>query len=141
MNNFGVRWLTRVFQVAWKTGKIAKQWQTSVLIPIYKKGDKKKCTKYQGIFLLSLLGKVYAKYFEKRCRKIAEPQLQIAQCGFLPGRSIMNQIFAFHQVFEKSWQYAKELCTCFVDHEKRLTVCQETSYGQYCWSMTGEVSY
>ena len=25
MNNFVVRWLTRVFQVAWKTGKVPKQ--------------------------------------------------------------------------------------------------------------------
>ena len=42
--NIGVCWLTRVCQVAWKTGEVSKQWQTSVLIPIYKKGDKKECT-------------------------------------------------------------------------------------------------
>ena len=57
MNNFGIRWLNRVLQVAWKTDEIPKQWQTSVLIPIYKKGDKKKCTNYWGISLLSLPGK------------------------------------------------------------------------------------
>ena len=38
-NNFVVC----VCQVAWKTGEVPKQWQTSVLIPIDKKGDKKKC--------------------------------------------------------------------------------------------------
>ena len=30
----------------------------------------------------------------------------------------MDQIFAFHQVFEKSWEYAKEVYTCFADLEK-----------------------
>ena len=30
----------------------------------------------------------------------------------------MNQIFALRQVFEKSWKYAKEVYTCFVDLEK-----------------------
>ena len=30
----------------------------------------------------------------------------------------MNQIFAFQQVFEKSWEYAKEVYTCFVNLEK-----------------------
>ena len=67
VNNFGVcwLWLTHVFQVAWKTGEVSKQWQTSVLIPIHKKGDKKKCTNYRAV---SLPGKVYAKCLEKRCR-------------------------------------------------------------------------
>ena len=37
INNFGVYWLTCVFQVAWKTGEVPKQWQTSMLIPIHKK--------------------------------------------------------------------------------------------------------
>ena len=102
MNNFGVHWLTHVYQVAWKTGEVSKQWETSMLIPIHKKGDKKKCSNYRGISLLSLPGKVYAKCLEKRCREIVEPQLQDAQCGFCPGRSTMDQIFAFQQVFEKS---------------------------------------
>ena len=30
----------------------------------------------------------------------------------------MDQIFALQQVFEKSWEYAKEVYTCFVDLEK-----------------------
>ena len=46
MKNFGVCWLNYVFQVAWKTVEVPKQRQTSVLILIHKKGDKKKCTDY-----------------------------------------------------------------------------------------------
>ena len=30
----------------------------------------------------------------------------------------MNHIYAFQQVFEKSWKYAKEVYTCFVDLQK-----------------------
>ena len=89
-----------------------------MLIPIQKKGDEKKCTNYKGISLLSLPGKVYAKCLKKRCHEIVKPQLQDAQCGFRPGRSTMDQIFALQQVFEKLWEYAKEVCTCFVDLEK-----------------------
>ena len=49
INNFGICWLTRVCQVAWKTGEVPQQWQTIVLIPIHKNGDKKKCINYRGI--------------------------------------------------------------------------------------------
>ena len=30
----------------------------------------------------------------------------------------MDQIFALQQIFEKSWEYAKEVNACFVDLEK-----------------------
>ena len=75
MNNFGVHWPIYVFHIAWKTGEVLKQSQTSELIPIHKIGDKKKCTAYRGISLSSLFGKIYAKGFEKKCCEIVKPQL------------------------------------------------------------------
>ena len=118
MNIYGVRWLTRVCKVACSTGQAPKQWQTSVIIPIHKKGDKRKCTNYRGISLISVPGKVYAKCIEKKCREVVEPLLTDAQCCFRPGRSTMDQIFALQQIFEKSWEYAKEVNACFVDLKK-----------------------
>ena len=47
-----------------------------------------------------------------------EPKLEDGQCGFCPSRSNMNQIFTLKQIFEKSWEYGKDLFTCFVDLEK-----------------------
>ena len=40
----GTLWLTRVSQVAWKYGKSPRDWQTGVIFPIFKKGDRKQCT-------------------------------------------------------------------------------------------------
>ena len=121
INMYGVRWLTHVCKVACRTGhseQAPKQWQNSAIMPIHKKGDKRKCTNYRGISLITLPGKVYAKCLEKKCREIVEPKLADAQCGFRPGRSTMDQIFALQQIFEKSWEYAKEVNACFVDLEK-----------------------
>ena len=117
MNMYGVRWLTRVCKVENKTGQAPKQWHTNVIIPIHKKGDNRKCTNYRGISLISVPGKVYVKYLEKKCREIVEPKLTDAQCGFRPGRSTMNQTFALQQVFEKSSE-SKEVNACSVNLEK-----------------------
>ena len=68
-----------------------------------------------GISLISVPGKVYAKCLEKKCREIVEPKLTDTQGGFRPGRCTMDQIFALQQIFEKSWEYAKEFNACFVD--------------------------
>ena len=47
-----------------------------------------------------------------------ESKLEEGQCGFGPGRSTTDQIFTLKQVFEKSWEYAKDVFACFVDLEK-----------------------
>ena len=91
-----------------------KQWQTRVVIPIHKK----KCTNYRGISLIGVRGKVNAKCLKKKCREIVEPKPTDAQCGFRPGRSTKDQIFALQQIFETSREYAKEVNACFVDLEK-----------------------
>src|SRR5699024_552234 len=57
----GIDWLTRVFQVAWDIGEAPLDWQASIVVPIFKKGDKRDCSNYRGISLLSLPGKLYAK--------------------------------------------------------------------------------
>ena len=69
MNMYGVRWLIRICKVACSTGQAPEQRQTSVIIPIHKKGDKRKCTNYRGISLISVPGKVYAKCLEKNAVK------------------------------------------------------------------------
>ena len=118
LNRDGVLWLTRVCQVAWVSGQAPKQWQSGVVIPIFKKGDQRDCNNYRGISLLSLPGKTYAKCLEKRCRAIVEENLADHQCGFRPGRSTTDQIFALRLIVEKCWEYAKDIFACFVDLEK-----------------------
>ena len=118
LNREGILWLTRVCQVAWRSGKAPRDWQSGVLIPVHKKGDRRDCNNYRGISLLSLLGKVYAKCLERRSREIVEEQLKDSQCGFRPRRSTTDQLFTLKQVFEKSLEYAKDVYACSVNLEK-----------------------
>ena len=47
--------------------------------------------------------------------KIIEPKLDDIQCVFCRGRSTTEQISTLQQNFEKSWEHAKDLYTCFAD--------------------------
>ena len=62
-----ILWLTRGSQFPGKYGKNPTDWQTQVLNPIFKIGDRKQCTNYRAISLLSLPGKVYAKCLGRKC--------------------------------------------------------------------------
>ena len=96
-------------------GETPKNWQTGIIISTYQKGDRKECTNDREIFFLSLPEKMYAKYLEKKCR---ESKLEDGQCGCRPGRSTTNQIFTLRQIFEKFWEYAKDVFACFLGPEK-----------------------
>ena len=50
--------------------------------------------------------------------RIVKSKLEDGQCGFRPGRSTTDEIFFLIQIFEKSWEYAKDVIACFVGLEK-----------------------
>jgi len=68
------------------------EWQTRVVVPIFKKGTGK-CPTTGGITLLSLPGKVSSWVLERRLSLIVEPRAQEEHCGFCPGRGTVDQIF------------------------------------------------
>ena len=53
----GILWLTRVCQVAWKFGKTPRDWQTGVIIQIFKKRDRKQVQTTEGYHSLVCQGK------------------------------------------------------------------------------------
>uniref|UniRef100_A0A671VTV6 Reverse transcriptase domain-containing protein n=1 Tax=Sparus aurata TaxID=8175 RepID=A0A671VTV6_SPAAU len=114
----GLSWLTRLYSIAWQSGTVPLDWQTGVVVPIFKKGDRRVCSNYRGITLLSLPGKVYSRVLERRIRPIVEPRIQEEQCGFRPGRGTLDQLYTLRRVLEGSWEFAQPVHMCFVDLEK-----------------------
>ncbi|KAI3359839.1 hypothetical protein L3Q82_014187 [Scortum barcoo] len=89
-----------------------------VVVPLFKKGNRRVCSNYRGITLLSLPGKVYARVLERRIRPIVDPRIQEEQCGFRPGRGTLDQLYTLHRVLEGLWEFAQPVHMCFVDLEK-----------------------
>ncbi|TWW59276.1 R2DM Retrovirus-related Pol polyprotein from type II retrotransposable element [Takifugu flavidus] len=114
----GLSWLTRLCNIAWTSGAVPLDWQTGVVVPLFKKGDRRVCSNYRGITLLSLPGKVYSGVLERRVRRIVEPRIQEEQCGFRPGRGTVDQLYTLSRVFEGAWEFAQPVHMCFVDLEK-----------------------
>uniref|UniRef100_A0A674MGB6 Reverse transcriptase domain-containing protein n=1 Tax=Takifugu rubripes TaxID=31033 RepID=A0A674MGB6_TAKRU len=102
----------------WTLGAVPLDWQTGVVVPLFKKGDRRVCSNYKGITLLSLPGKVYSGVLERRVRQIVEPRIQEEQCGFRPGRGTVDQLYTLSRVFEGAWEFAQPVHMCFVDLEK-----------------------
>ncbi|KAK0134955.1 Transposon TX1 uncharacterized protein [Merluccius polli] len=114
----GLSWLTRLCSIAWTSGAVPLDWQTGVVVPLFKKGDRRVCSNYRGITLLSLPGKVYSGVLERRVRRIVKPRIQEEQCGFRPGRGTVYQLYTLCRILEGAWEFAQPVHMCFVDLEK-----------------------
>jgi hypothetical protein len=58
------------------TRKKPRDWKTSLLISIHKKGDKSVYSDYGGISLLSTTSKIYAAILKDKLKIIAEEKLK-----------------------------------------------------------------
>ena len=59
--------LPRVCRVCLAVGKVPKDWQRAIVVPLYKgKGDRLDCTNYRGISLISIREKVYGMILIER---------------------------------------------------------------------------
>ncbi|XP_019264714.1 PREDICTED: uncharacterized protein LOC109242299 [Nicotiana attenuata] len=66
----GLEWLTRLFNVIFRTKKMLEEWRWSTMVPLYKnKVDIKNCNNYRGIKLLSHTMKVWERVVELRVRR------------------------------------------------------------------------
>ncbi|KAK0137883.1 putative RNA-directed DNA polymerase from transposon X-element [Merluccius polli] len=108
----GLSRFTRLCSITWASGAVPLDWQTGVVVPLFKKGDG------GGITLLSLPGKIYSGVLERRVRQIVEPRIQEEQCGFRPGRGTVDQLYTLCRILEGAWEFAQSVHMCFVDLEK-----------------------
>jgi hypothetical protein len=64
-----VVWLTKLFNLIFRSNKMPEEWRRSILVPIFKnKGDVQSCTNYRGIKLMSHTMKLWERVIEHRLR-------------------------------------------------------------------------
>jgi len=92
-----------LIKAVWRKGRIPKDWKTSVVVPLHKRGDKEVTGNYRGISLLCTAYKVYAEILRNRLEKEAEEKDMIpeSQAGFRKGRSTMDNVFVLAHFMQR----------------------------------------
>jgi sorting nexin-29 len=101
-----------------KKEDMPKEWNTGLICPIFKKGDKLECNNYRGITPLNIAYKVLSCIILEHINQYEESVLEEYQCGFRCGRSIVEQIFIIRQLMEKCFEFNNHLHISFVDYKK-----------------------
>ena len=107
-----------ICQKIWKTQQWPQDWKRSALIPISKKGNAKKCSKYHTIALISHASKVMLKILQARLQKYMYRELPDVHAGIRKGRGTRDQIANIHWIIEKARDFQKNIYFCFIDYAK-----------------------
>jgi hypothetical protein len=102
----------------WNKEELPDQRKESIVVPVYKKGDKTDCSNYRGISLLSTAYEVLSNIFLSRLTPYTEEIIGDHQCGFRRNRSTTDHIFCIRQMLEKKWEYNGAVHQLFVDFKK-----------------------
>jgi hypothetical protein len=100
----------------WNKEELPQQWKESIIVPIYKKGDK--TNNYRRISLLSTAYKILSNILLARLIPYVSEIIGDHQRGFHHNRSTMDQIFYFRQILEKKWEYYGTVHQLFIDFMK-----------------------
>ena len=80
----------------------------SVFIPIPKKGNRKECSNYRTITLISHASKVMLKILQARLQQYVNQELPDVQAGFRKGRGTRDQIANICWIIEKAREFQKK---------------------------------
>ncbi|XP_067839378.1 uncharacterized protein [Heptranchias perlo] len=113
--------LTRIHNfitLVWEEKSMSGDLRDTVIVTIFKKGDRSDCRNYREISRLSATGKVIVGILLNRLLPVAEEFLPESQCSFRPSRGTMDMIFSARQVQEKCREQHQPLYMAFFDLAK-----------------------
>jgi len=70
----------------WRKEILPEEWKESIIVPIYKKGNKIDCSNYRGISLLPTTYKILSSMLLFKSIPYAEEIIGVYQCGFQQNR-------------------------------------------------------
>jgi hypothetical protein len=98
--------------------KFPVEWKVSIIVPVYKKGNKTDCSNYSGTSFLPTANKLLSKILLSRLIPFAEEIIGGHQFGFQCNRSTTYHIFCICQILEKKWDYNEALHQLFTNFKK-----------------------
>jgi hypothetical protein len=85
--------------------ELPDKWKESIIVPIYKRGDKTDCNNYRGISLLSTSYKIISNILLSRLSPYIDSVIGDYQCGIRSNRLTADQIFCIHKILKRKWGY------------------------------------
>jgi Reverse transcriptase (RNA-dependent DNA polymerase) len=121
VNSVMGRWFIYAWRFLFERGHVPPEWNTSILVPILKRGgDPRVTAHYRPIALMNVGLKVLNKVLANRLTKFLEDnnRLSTAQAGFRPKRECMEHVIALVDICQRRMAVGKNTYVGFIDLKK-----------------------
>ena len=91
----GNKLLNRIYELVrqiWEEERIPEEWNETIIVPIYKKGDRDRCENYRGKALGDAAYKILANVILGKIKSYIEKINGDYQNGFRDGRFVIDNI-------------------------------------------------
>ena len=78
--------LWKFFGRVWDEVEVPTNWDSGLVMPLFKKGDRMDLDNYRGITLMDVIGKVFSGILRYRLEKFYEGKIVEEQAGFMNAR-------------------------------------------------------
>src|SRR3984885_12786373 len=121
-----IKEITTLCNLIWEKEDWPKDWEKSIFIPIFKKGDARECENYRTIEMISHTSKILLKIIHKRMESTIERELPVNQAGFRKARGTRDHIANIRWIMERQREYGQEVHMCFIDYSKAFDCIDHT---------------
>ena len=92
---------------------LPEQWKESIIVPIYKKGEKTNCSNYRAMSLLFMSYKILSNIILGRLTPYVDEIIGDHQCGFGRNRFSIDQIFC---IFYRYWGKSGSMMAQYINY-------------------------
>ena len=105
-----------LFNAAFSTGQVPLSWKSSLVMPIFKKGDATDTANFRPIAVGEPISRLYAGILARRLVTYTEEQQlrSSTQTGYCPELGTIHQAFALQHIIDKQKHARRPLYLCFV---------------------------
>ena len=117
--HFIAPYLCKIYNKIYESGVYPEQWTKSIIVPIYKKGDRTNPANYRGISLINSMSKIFSLCLRNRLNHWCETEqvLNDSQFGFRDKRSTVDCVFILNSIIQKVLSNNKKLYCAFIDYK------------------------
>ena len=110
--------LTAIFRKSFATYSFPKQWKSSYIVPVFKKGDKKDISNYRPISILSSFSKILESLFYNSLYNESYKLFNPNQHGFIKNLSTVTNLAVYADYVSKALDHHKQVDTIYTDFSK-----------------------